>query len=193
MAIYAHGAERFTGDLSVSLWLQSVGGEPWYSAMLWLSYVFGSWRGGLLVILLTSLIWRWLGRREAIFIFLAGVMNFANLAVKVLVNQPRPSPNLVQVFVHEQGLGFPSGHAFFSIVLLGLLAYFLYTRLTDRFWQILGVVSLAAVILLVGVSRVYLGVHWASEVIGGYLTGGIFLGGLIWGYAEMHWRAKPAA
>jgi len=113
-------------------------------------------------------------------IVVGGLITLANTALKLAINRPRPSADLVQVFTPLQNNGFPSGHAFFAILLLGLAAYFTYTNLTNRIARILVPAGLAVLILLVGTSRVYLGVHWPSDVIGGYLIGGTFLAALIW-------------
>ena len=92
----------------------------------------------------------------------------------------RPSADLVQVLSHVQDNGFPSGHAIFAIMILGLLAYFIFINMKNHNLRTVVLVGLIALILLIGTSRVYLGVHWPSDVIGGYLIGGALLTALIW-------------
>ena len=81
-----------------------------------------------------------------------------------------------------QSNGFPSGHAMFSIMVLGLLAYFIFINVKNHILRTVILIGLVALILLIGVSRVYLGVHWPSDVVGGYIIGGALLTGLIWFY-----------
>jgi membrane-associated phospholipid phosphatase len=92
----------------------------------------------------------------------------------------RPSADLVQVLSHLQDNGFPSGHAIFAIMILGLPAYFMYINMKNQKLRMVVLAGLITLILLIGTSRVYLGVHWPSDVIGGYLIGGALLTVLIW-------------
>jgi len=180
MSIGARFLPKFPGDLSLILWLQSFSDHFILPAMAGVSFIFGGWCSAVLVIIAATVIWWRIGRLEALMIVVGGLITLANSALKLAINRPRPSADLVQVFTPLQSNGFPSGHAFFAILLLGLTAYFAYTTLTNRITRILVPAGLAALILLVGTSRVYLGVHWPSDVIGGYLVGGTFLGALIW-------------
>ncbi len=116
-----------------------------------------------------------------------GLITLVNTALKLAINRPRPSADLVHVLSPEQGNGFPSGHAFFAILILGLTAYFISINLKNRALRMLVLAALIALILLTGTSRVYLGVHWPSDVIGGYLIGGVFLTALTWFHRT--WKA----
>jgi membrane-associated phospholipid phosphatase len=142
-----------------------------------------------LVIFATAIVVWWrIGRLEAIMIPVGGLIALVNTVLKLAINRPRPSADLVQVLSSEQGNGFPSGHAFFAILILGLTAYFISISLKNRVLRMLVLAGLIALILLIGTSRVYLGVHWPSDVIGGYLIGGVFLTALIWFHRT--WKAR---
>jgi membrane-associated phospholipid phosphatase len=112
----------------------------------------------------------------------AGILSLVADGLKIAVNQSRPSASLVQILTVENTKGFPSSHAFFSILVLGLAAYLLFTHLRNKWLKIFSLAGLTALLLLIGTSRVYLGVHWTSEVIGGWVIGGVFLTGIIWVY-----------
>ena len=103
-----------------------------------------------------------------------------NLALKELAARPRPDAALA--LVEETGYAFPSGHAVFVAAFYGALIYLLshWAAFSDRPTlrrAIQGV--LALFILAIGASRVYLGAHWPSDVIGGFLFGGLCLATLV--------------
>lgn len=189
MCIWAHWEPRFPGDLRLTLLFQSVGSEPLTSVMEWVSRLFGMSQAIVLVIASAFVVWRWLGRLEAGLILTTGLSPLAYSILKLAVNRPRPSPDLVEVFVTEKGSGFPSGHAFFAVVFLGLLAYFVFTHVRKRGLRVLALLGLLTLILLIGASRVYLGAHWSSDVLGGYLVGAVFLALLVWLYRK--WKPQP--
>lgn len=188
MSIGARFLPRFPGDLSLILWLQSFDNHLMLLIMAGISFLFGDWCSVILVVVTTIVIWWRVGRFAALMIIAGGLITLTNTALKQAINRPRPSADLVDVFTPLQSNGFPSGHAFFAILLLGLTGYFAYTYLTNRALRVLVPTGLAAVALMVGTSRIYLGVHWPSDVIGGYVIGGVFLAALIWFHRT--WEAR---
>ncbi len=93
-----------------------------------------------------------------------------NYALKELFNQPRPAPERVKVLYEATGPGLPSGHSQNSVAVYGYLAIESRRR---WLWGVAGLVALA-----VGVSRVYLGVHFPSDVLAGWAIGL----GVLWVY-----------
>jgi undecaprenyl-diphosphatase len=89
---------------------------------------------------------------------------------KILFHRPRP---LYAVF-QETDFSFPSGHATIAVAFYGYLAYILVKSLRKRSgWPISLIAFL--IIVLIGFSRLYLGVHYVSDVLAGYLVGTVFL------------------
>jgi len=187
ISIYARFVPMFPGDLYLILRLQSFNNPLLLSTMECISFIFGGWSSVLVVVAIGIAVWWRIGRLEAIMILVGGLITLVNTALKLAINRPRPSADLVHVLSSEQGNGFPSGHAFFAILILGLTAYFISINLKNRVLRMLVLAGLIALILLIGTSRVYLGVHWPSDVIGGYLIGGVFLTALIWFHRT--WKA----
>ena len=87
--------------------------------------------------------------------------------LKRLIHSSRPLNGIIQ----ETGFSFPSGHATAAVVLGGLLTYFIWQHFKSRNVKILSGVLLILISLVVGFSRVYLNVHWLSDVVGAYSLG----------------------
>ncbi len=182
MSIFAWFIKQFPGDLYLTLRLQSFHSNFLLSIMQGVSFIFGGWFSVVVVVVIGILVWWLIGRLEAILIPVAGILSLVNLVLKLIIARQRPPANLVEVLSHPQTNGFPSGHAMFAIMALGLLAYFIFINVKNHILRTVVLAGLITLILLVGYSRVYLGVHWPSDVIGGYFIGGALLTGLIWFY-----------
>jgi undecaprenyl-diphosphatase len=118
----------------------------------------------------------WANRRRE-FLAAAGTLGILILSpiLQLLVDRSRPPADLVGINAPFGGFSFPSGHAYQSFVFYGFLI-FLASVLVERTWPRRAVQAfLALLILAIGVSRVYLGAHWPSDVLGAYLLGGSFL------------------
>lgn len=97
--------------------------------------------------------------------------NLLTIVVKHIVQRPRPIDPSVQVWVHESGYSFPSGHAL--AIVLAAASVFVLTR--NKVWRGVSVL----IVFLIGYSRIVLGVHWLTDVIAGYLLAGAWLW-IIW-------------
>jgi len=102
-----------------------------------------------------------------------------NQLVKSLIQRPRPAVDLVDVLNVLNSYSFPSAHVMFYVSLFGFVWYLAYTLLKRSLKRSLLLGILGGFLLLVGVSRIYLGQHWASDVLGAYLLGGLLLVGII--------------
>lgn len=92
--------------------------------------------------------------------------------LKALFNRERP---LIPLMEAAQGLSFPSGHAMMSVTFFGLIIYFIYRKRFHPVRKITAISLLVILILLIGLSRIYLRVHYASDVIAGFCMGVIWL------------------
>ena len=173
LALMAREAGLLPGDLTLTRWLQDwlppdglMGSLLTYaSRVVWFLPV-----AFLTVALLRR---QWLA---ALFLVVAGVTGLLlGDALKLLVARVRPSVELVRVYEPSGGYGFPSTTALLSVVLLGVVCY-LVGR--ERSRGPLVIVLLCASLLSVlasGISRVYVGEHWATDILGGWLFGSAWL------------------
>ena len=95
-----------------------------------------------------------------------------NQILKYIVQRPRP--NEYQL-IKQGGYSFPSGHSMVSMAFYGFLIYILYHKVQNKYAKWSLCIILAILIFLIGISRIYLGVHYASDVIGGFCLSVIYL------------------
>jgi membrane-associated phospholipid phosphatase len=112
-----------------------------------------------------------------------------NTVLKLVVHRPRPP--YAAGFLHHASWSFPSGHAMGSLIGYGMLAYAVTLLWIHRRSAQLSVVLVAALLIVaIGLSRLYLGVHYFSDVVGGYAAGVLWLSACISGPGE---RTTPRA
>lgn len=148
-----------------------------------------SWIGGgtprwIIVILLSALVWRWCGQRCAVALAGASLLsNLASNALKIAFGRVRP--DIIEHLDHVSSASYPSGHATSAAVVYLMLAWLAPPRWRPFAWTLAG-----AMIILNAFSRIMLGVHWASDIVGGTMLGTAFaLVGVA--YARAH--RSPAA
>ncbi|WP_085831282.1 phosphatase PAP2 family protein [Collinsella vaginalis] len=95
-----------------------------------------------------------------------------NVGLKALVQRPRPVGFRL---IEETGFSFPSGHSMMAMAFFGLIVWLIWHYERDRRQRLLLSGAFAVVIVMIGVSRIYLGVHYASDVIGGFAAALIWL------------------
>jgi len=89
-----------------------------------------------------------------------------NWILKNIVQRPRPNEFRI---INERGYSFPSGHSMASMAFYGLLIYFAYKYIKNRKTRAIVCIGLSILIPLIGFSRIYLGVHYTSDVLAGFL------------------------
>jgi membrane-associated phospholipid phosphatase len=116
-------------------------------------------------------------RREARFTLAVILPDLCNFLFKMLIHRPRPTLEVAKILSKFTETGFPSGHVVHYVVFFGfLLAVMIADRSIPFFWRIFVSVLSTFLIFTVSISRIYLGAHWATDVIGGYLFGFASLG-----------------
>ena len=103
-----------------------------------------------------------------------GLSILANLAIITILNQllkrilQRPRPTEYRI-IEESGYSFPSGHSMISMAFYGYLIYLIYKYVENKNVKWILISLLSVLICLIGISRIYLGVHYTSDVLGGFL------------------------
>ena len=144
---------------------------------------------GLIVTVIYGLRRRWLH----VGTWLAAVAGGAvlNQLLKELFARPRPS--FADPLLSETSYSFPSGHAMLSLVVYGVLAYFAVLALQTWRARTAVVFGAALLVVLIGVSRMYLGVHYFSDVVAGFAVGGLWLSTLITGMETIRRRREDGS
>ena len=94
------------------------------------------------------------------------VVTILNQLLKRLLQRPRPTEFRI---IEETGYSFPSGHSMVSMAFYGYLIYLIYRFVKNKYLKWISIVLLSLLICLIGISRIYLGVHYTSDVLGGFL------------------------
>jgi undecaprenyl-diphosphatase len=111
-----------------------------------------------------------------LFLTLVGMGGVLNLLLKFFIHRPRP--NLMPL-VHETSYSFPSGHSMNSFIFYATLAYLFYHFTKKKRLSIVLAIFAAILILLIGLSRIYLGAHYPSDVLAGYVAGAFWFATII--------------
>lgn len=164
-------------DLFVTQEIQKLKTGNFTSLMEFIS-IFGNSVGIPLCVIFTALFfYLTYHRREACFTLAVILPDLFNLLLKILIHRPRPTLENAKIFLKFAQSSFPSGHVVHYVVFFGfLLAVMIVKRNISSFWRIFVGTLSAFLILTVSLSRIYLGAHWATDVIGGYLFGFVYLG-----------------
>jgi undecaprenyl-diphosphatase len=168
-------SDRFVAiDDGVITWLHGYWGAATDAFMLFFTTIGEVWVLGPLIALAAYALIRYRRWIDAAGLVLAGLgAGLLNLLLKDIFERTRP--DLFDGPIHLTSYSFPSGHAMGSIAAYGMLA-FVGARLTNRYMLRLAIGLVAALtVLFIGISRIYFGVHYPTDVIGGYLAGAIWL------------------
>lgn len=128
--------------------------------------------GGTIIIAVVTILSLFIFRNKkiniCIILNLLGIFILNNVLIKNIIARDRPSGiNIIE----ENGYSFPSGHTAISTVVYGYLIYLIYNYVSNKKLKYALISILSIIILVVGLTRIYLGVHYTSDVLGGYLLG----------------------
>lgn len=99
-------------------------------------------------------------------------VTLVNQVIKHIIRRPRPN---VLRLVEESGYSFPSGHSMVSMAFYGIIIYLVYKNVSNKYLKWILIILLSLLILSIGFSRIYVGVHYFTDVAGGFLLGLAYL------------------
>jgi len=175
LSVLAGLHSRLPGDVDISEWVQGslfpgMGVSRLVRAVGSTEVVLGT--GGVVAVVLWLMGWR----HQAVLLALGlVVLPFLQHGLKQLVDRPRPTPDLVELRAGSSSPSFPSGHVMSAALLYGFLFY-LSLRIALPSILRLALMGWCAFMLVVsGPANIYVGVHWPSDVVGGYAWAAVLL------------------
>lgn len=169
---FTHGPFPF--DRPIQTWafhLQSSSGLTYFFSHM--TNIFGD-KGGIIVAVLLALVLYLLFKQKEATIWFAAtvVLSLAlNTVIKVIIGRERPDIHRLATFANEAGKSFPSGHSIFATIIFGSIFFICLGKLKNRSSKILLGILCIILIALVMFSRIFVGVHYPSDTIGGFLEG----------------------
>jgi undecaprenyl-diphosphatase len=191
LAVFANRYAYFAWDLVLARRIQSIELPGFAALMSGVSLLGNGWIAWPLVAVAGLVMLSARLRIEAV-VCAAGVFVgwIVNQSLKFIVARPRPDAELVRVAGVYHFESFPSGHVIFFVEFFGFLFFLSYVLLERGLLRRAALGVLGLLIALVGVSRIYLGAHWPSDVTGAYLAGGIWLMLCIESYRRLKSRSS---
>jgi membrane-associated phospholipid phosphatase len=163
-------------DLEISTAIQSAQSPELDSVMKFISW-FGAFPVPMFMGLLVAIaFYLFKLRREALFVVLTFISGAISSVIKILVDRPRPTMNLVRIVEIARQQSFPSGHTLFYTIFFGFLLVLMWNvKPINAILRTTITVISASLILMIPFSRIYLGAHWFTDVLGGFILGLICL------------------
>lgn len=175
LAAYLFGV--FSFDIKLALWMQGEESPGFTAVMGAVSFFGDSWVPVILVFCAFTACYIRKRRLEAVFVVATLSSMVIAGVLKILVGRPRPesfSLGPSGIFESFNQYAYPSGHVLFFVVFFGFVSFLAYRYINGRMrWTIIS--SCIAMVILIGPSRIYLGKHWLSDVIGSYVIGTFWL------------------
>jgi membrane-associated phospholipid phosphatase len=169
LAVVAHTVAYFTFDVTITHAVQTFN-AGWFDSLMyalsWIGFAPQEWVISLAMVLFlyaSGLKWE----TVVAFVSLVGI-SILGPAIKLVVDRPRPSADLVNVINQLNGYSFPSGHVLYFTTFFGFSLFLSYTLLKPSWWRTALFITLGGMVALIGLSRIYEGQHWASDVIGAF-------------------------
>ncbi|RDW22316.1 phosphatase PAP2 family protein [Oceanobacillus arenosus] len=173
-------SQRITSfDSTVIAFIQGFETSTLTSIMKFFTFI-GSFSAMLVIVLVTTL-FLYVVLKHRVEIILLWTVVFTTPILNWILKQSfhRARPELHRL-IDIGGYSFPSGHAMSAFAFYGILAFLLWRHIPNRSGRTILILFSSLFIILIGISRVYLGVHYPSDIIGGYFASGFWLTIIVW-------------
>jgi len=179
-AVLAATNDTFPADTWLAHRVQEIDSDVFARALDWAEDLTDLPLFAVVCVLLSMALFVFGDRFGALLVLVSSAGRLLNsLALKEIIERPRPSGDIVRFEDQPTSFSFPSGHAEAAFVLYGLIFYFAALYIRDPRLRLPLQIACAAIIVLTGIERVYAGHHWPSDVLGGYYLGALVLAALI--------------
>lgn len=134
-----------------------------------------TWCGSAICLILISFLSFFIfkNKKTSIFVWINLIsITILNQVLKFILHRPRPIDFRI---IEESGYSFPSGHSMASMAFYGFLIYLIYKKINNKYLKWGLICFLSILILFIGISRIYLGVHYTSDVLAGFLISVAYL------------------
>ncbi len=193
LTFFAKKNDYFNFDLSFTLFIQRLN-VVWFDTLMRFVTFTGDEVPFAILIGLFSMCGYLIGKRKDLLVLFFSTFGgwIISKILKILVARPRPDPSLIHQIDHFiKADSFPSGHVLGAVSLYGFLLFIAYTQLKKGVFRNISISFCFLAIFLMGLSRIYLGAHWFSDVLGAYLLGFVWLSFMILIYQRLNPKVKP--
>nr|WP_312875741.1 phosphatase PAP2 family protein [Paenibacillus planticolens] len=168
-------------DRSIISYVQGLEHPLLTSIMKFFTFIGGGYPVVVITLIIIFFLYKVLHHRRELILFVWVVIGSAllNETLKLIFHRARP---MIHRIVDANGFSFPSGHSMAAFSLYGVVAFLLWRHIATPLGRGILILVSIAMILTIGISRIYLGVHYPSDVIGGFLASGSWLAISIWFY-----------
>jgi undecaprenyl-diphosphatase len=161
-------------DNAIISWIRGWNSDTMTAVMKFFTFIGAGYPIIVITAFFAALLYFGLKFRWELLFFLGVVIGSAllNVVLKLIFHRARPTVNRI---VEAGGFSYPSGHAMAAFTLYGVLTYLLWRHAPNAYTRVLLICTGSLMILAIGISRIYLGVHYPSDIIGGYLASSAWL------------------
>ncbi len=168
-------------DQQVAAFVQSYESDMMTRFMMMFSFL-GSTKTTIMIAALTMIIlFAVLKHRSELLFFVAALGGAAafNQLLKLLFHRERPT---IYRMVEETGFSYPSGHTMGAMAMYGAIVFLLWRHIKSKKGRTVLIFVSVFAIIMIGLSRIYLGVHYPSDIVGGLMASALWLSAVIWFY-----------
>lgn len=181
MAILISKQRIISFDSTVIAFIQGLESPALTAIMKFFTFIGSTSSVAILAMIALFFLYVVLKHRSELILLLTAVLgsNLLFITLKLFFQRARPD---LHRLIEVSGYSFPSGHATNACTLYGTLSFLLWRHIPTRWGRTILIIISIIMILAIGISRIYLGVHYPSDIIGGYFISTFWLTTLIWFY-----------